>query len=166
MKVVLALPIMASSAQTHKSMSFIWIVWSTLYVYLWWYTEKVMITYSYKRGFMSNSHKKSWMVSNSQAAIVCAECVNLLEKFKSSKRYTEEFFSKLSCTMGSNQFWRTIRICLFKGWCVAKVGYASWVVAAAADIGRVVSYPTYARYQSFIILLLREKCLMKTHQRT
>ena len=26
---------MAGSAQPHKSMSFIWIVWSTLYVYLW-----------------------------------------------------------------------------------------------------------------------------------
>ena len=25
----------ARSAQTHKSISFIWIVWSTLYVYLW-----------------------------------------------------------------------------------------------------------------------------------
>ena len=66
------------------------------------------------------------MVSNSQAAIVCAECVNLLEKFKSRKRYTEEFFSKLSCTMGSNQFSRTIRICLFKGWHLAKVRYAGW----------------------------------------
>ena len=28
------LPKTARSAQTHKSMSFIWIVWSTLYVYL------------------------------------------------------------------------------------------------------------------------------------
>ena len=34
-KAVLVLPKMAGSAQTHKSMSFIWIVWSTLYVYLW-----------------------------------------------------------------------------------------------------------------------------------
>ena len=34
-KAVLALPQTARSAQTHKSMSFIWIVWSTLYVYLW-----------------------------------------------------------------------------------------------------------------------------------
>ena len=33
-KAVLALPIMAHSAQTHKSISSIWIVWSTLYVYL------------------------------------------------------------------------------------------------------------------------------------
>ena len=32
---VLALPKTAGTAQTHKSMSFIWIVWSTLYVYLW-----------------------------------------------------------------------------------------------------------------------------------
>ena len=34
-KAVLALPKMAGSAQTHKSISFIWILWSTLYVYLW-----------------------------------------------------------------------------------------------------------------------------------
>ena len=34
-RAVLALPKTAGSAQTHKSMSFIWIVWSTLYVYLW-----------------------------------------------------------------------------------------------------------------------------------
>ena len=33
-KAVLALPKMACSAQTHKSISFIWIIWSTLYVYL------------------------------------------------------------------------------------------------------------------------------------
>ena len=33
-KAVLALPKTAHSAQTHKSISFIWIVWSTLYVYL------------------------------------------------------------------------------------------------------------------------------------
>ena len=31
------LPKTAGSAQTHKSISFIWIVWSTLYVYLWKY---------------------------------------------------------------------------------------------------------------------------------
>jgi hypothetical protein len=34
-KAALALPKTAGSAQTHKSISFIWIVWSTLYVYLW-----------------------------------------------------------------------------------------------------------------------------------
>ena len=33
-KAVLALPNTARSARTHKSISFIWIVWSTLYVYL------------------------------------------------------------------------------------------------------------------------------------
>ena len=35
LKIDLALPKTASSAQTHKSISFIWIVWRTLYVYLW-----------------------------------------------------------------------------------------------------------------------------------
>ena len=34
-RAVLVLPKTAGSAQTHKSMSFIWIVWCTLYVYLW-----------------------------------------------------------------------------------------------------------------------------------
>ena len=34
-KAVLVLPKTAGSAQTHKSVSFIWIVWSTQYVYLW-----------------------------------------------------------------------------------------------------------------------------------
>ena len=39
---VLALPKTARSAQTHESMSFIWIVWSTLYVYLWIYYGNFM----------------------------------------------------------------------------------------------------------------------------
>ena len=39
-KAVLALPKTARSAQTHKSISFIWIVWSTLYVYLWFLPKK------------------------------------------------------------------------------------------------------------------------------
>ena len=34
-KAVLVLPKTAGSVQTHKSITFIWIVWSTLYVYLW-----------------------------------------------------------------------------------------------------------------------------------
>ena len=34
-RAVLVLPKTVGSAKTHKSMSFIWIVWSTLYVYLW-----------------------------------------------------------------------------------------------------------------------------------
>ena len=39
-KAVLALPKTANSAQTHKSISYIWIVWSTLYVYLWKQVQK------------------------------------------------------------------------------------------------------------------------------
>ena len=38
-RAVLGLPKTAGSAQTHKSMSVIWIVWSTLYVYLWFQCE-------------------------------------------------------------------------------------------------------------------------------
>ena len=41
-RAVLALPKMAGSAQTHKSISSIWIVWSTLYVYLWWMDDPQM----------------------------------------------------------------------------------------------------------------------------
>ena len=41
-----ALPKTASSAQTHKSISFIWIVWSTLYVYLW---SKAKLAYIFDR---------------------------------------------------------------------------------------------------------------------
>ena len=41
-RAVLVLPKMAGSAQTHKSMSFIRIVWSTLYVYLWLEVEASM----------------------------------------------------------------------------------------------------------------------------
>ena len=38
-RAVLVLPKMAGSAQANKSMSFIWIVWSTLYVYLWFQVQ-------------------------------------------------------------------------------------------------------------------------------
>ena len=38
-KAVLALPKTDRSAKTHKSISFIWIVWSTLYVYLFHYCD-------------------------------------------------------------------------------------------------------------------------------
>ena len=44
-KAVLALPKTARSAQTHKSISFIWIVWSTLYVYLWSYLERTLLLF-------------------------------------------------------------------------------------------------------------------------
>ena len=48
---VLVLPKMADSAQKHKSMSFIWIVWSTLHVYLWpevwflWSKQKIIVIF-------------------------------------------------------------------------------------------------------------------------
>ena len=31
-----------------------------------WFSEKMMISYSYIRGFMRNLHKKSWMISNAR----------------------------------------------------------------------------------------------------
>ena len=42
---VLELSKSARSAQTHKSISFIWIVWNTLYVYLWLAWEKIVVTH-------------------------------------------------------------------------------------------------------------------------
>ena len=43
------LPKTAGSAQTHKSMSFIWIVWSTLYVYLWGQDEQGKVSWIVSR---------------------------------------------------------------------------------------------------------------------
>ena len=43
-KAVLALTKKARSAQTQKSISFIWIVWSTLYVYLCFYPQSSLFT--------------------------------------------------------------------------------------------------------------------------
>ena len=43
-RAVLVLPKTAGSAQTCRSMSFIWIVWSTLYVYLWIPPKKLRCT--------------------------------------------------------------------------------------------------------------------------
>ena len=40
-RAVLVLPKTVGSAQTHKSMSFIWTLWSTLYVYLWSERRKI-----------------------------------------------------------------------------------------------------------------------------
>ena len=52
-RAVLALPKSARSAQTHKNISFFWIVWSTLYVYLCqWpktvekYTQKLTLCFT------------------------------------------------------------------------------------------------------------------------
>ena len=47
-RAVLVLPKTAGSAQTHKSMSCIWIVWSTLYVYLWIKPGNIMIDTNYR----------------------------------------------------------------------------------------------------------------------
>ena len=46
-KAVLALPKTACSAQTDKSISFIWIVWSTLYVYLCLNDEKLTAVFPF-----------------------------------------------------------------------------------------------------------------------
>ena len=53
-KAVLALPKTAHSAQTHKSITFIWIFWGTLYVYLWltpWSRKSVWKTYSRMKNY-------------------------------------------------------------------------------------------------------------------
>ena len=38
------LPALPRLAQTHENMSFIWIVWGTLYVYLWFWHKNTIIT--------------------------------------------------------------------------------------------------------------------------
>ena len=49
LKADLALPKTASSAQTHKSISFIWIILSTLYVYLWiWHKFSLVNSFTKK----------------------------------------------------------------------------------------------------------------------
>ena len=53
---VLVLPKTAGSAQTHKSMSFILIVWSTLYVYLWVYPEPPQYKSSQRQGQSTSYH--------------------------------------------------------------------------------------------------------------
>ena len=42
------MPKTAPSAQAYKSITFIWIVWSTLYVYLWVGYQKLGITFENK----------------------------------------------------------------------------------------------------------------------
>ena len=60
LKPFLAMPKTARSAMTHKSISFIWIVWSTLYVYLWTNPHKFLsnklILYSSHRADNGSSH--------------------------------------------------------------------------------------------------------------
>ena len=63
-RVVLVLPKTAGSAQTHKSMSFIWIVWGTQYVYLWllckYCNKSNLVLKLIFRGCQSNSTSMPW----------------------------------------------------------------------------------------------------------
>jgi hypothetical protein len=47
---------MARSVQTHKNISFIWIVWSTLYVYFWLICQKL----KYQKVFSFANEKRFW----------------------------------------------------------------------------------------------------------
>ena len=61
-KAVLTLPKTAGSAQTHKSISFIWIVWSTLYVYLCSNPEIYLWLYIlHKKGQNNTVRKRLWI---------------------------------------------------------------------------------------------------------
>ena len=57
---ILVLPKTAGSAQTHKSMSFIWIVWSTLYVYLC-IQDQLYIPFRIFRGFFLQTQSWSYV---------------------------------------------------------------------------------------------------------
>ena len=59
-RAVLVLPEMAGSAQTHKSMSFIWIVWSTLYVYLWLNCKSVKVLHGRLFFVCTAIRRKRW----------------------------------------------------------------------------------------------------------
>ena len=76
---VLALPKIARSAQTHKSISFIWIVWSTLYVFLccsivdrFFFLLKVKnISTHWKYGFL-RSFTTNPVVYISDSTVICS----------------------------------------------------------------------------------------------
>ena len=83
--------IQAFVAQTHKSISFIWIVWSTLYVYLWLWLENksvckgvfvfVMITEIFWRTFWHNNLRSLIsVVGKSCSCVKKRDLVNVVEK--------------------------------------------------------------------------------------
>ena len=59
----------AGSAQTHKSMSFIWIIWSTLYVYLWGFVKQKIVDYSTQHEWLKEGRKDGWMHGNVTTAL-------------------------------------------------------------------------------------------------
>ena len=66
-KAVLALPKTAGSAQTPKSISFIWIVWSTLYVYLC-RRVKLKSDSPWSNIFLKGVSKNGYVVENRKSA--------------------------------------------------------------------------------------------------
>ena len=64
-KAVLAMPKTARSAQTHKSISFIWIVWSTLYVYLCMNFQSLAILGTHCLYLVLNSQETSHLYGQS-----------------------------------------------------------------------------------------------------
>ena len=60
-KAILALLKTAHSAQTHTSISFIWIVWSTLYVYLWCQAAMELIYFFQICGYHLSETSKLWV---------------------------------------------------------------------------------------------------------
>ena len=79
-RAVLVLPKTAGSAQTHKTMSFIWIVWSTLYVYLW--------------GKPANSNQSDWWYFQILWRSFCLVLSCLIWKLSPSTK-TFEFYSRV-----------------------------------------------------------------------
>ena len=78
-RAVLVLPETASSAKTHKSMSFIWIVWSTLYVYLWASPEKKL----WWKKEISTGKRRSNMLCSGDFCLKNFGC-SLVQKFNLS----------------------------------------------------------------------------------
>ena len=81
-KAVLALPKMVRSAQTHKNISFIWIVWSSLYVNLCQHAKKIYAPQSFSRGYPTLLSTKHWLCSKFYNLIQWATQVALKTNFK------------------------------------------------------------------------------------
>ena len=133
-KEVLALPKTARSAQTHKSIRFIWIVWSTLYVYLWifppLFDDYILFFLVYYRNFYKEIKKRFCILNFIDASkldfIVNCKCFNEIKK-----RFC--IFIQLCLRMHlifilfsignfliklnkKKRFWRVNHLCEFKIW--------------------------------------------------
>ena len=91
-KAVLALPEMADTNQTHKSIIFIWIVWITLYVYLWLLIQPWLYTISGSLQRKIKENCNSWQIDISHHSFPWFSFVRiwLWHQILCFKRYCKE----------------------------------------------------------------------------